>query len=826
MKKTIILLLTCLLTGIPLHSQVLTQYNIENGLIRNELNKAKKNTKTIKMPSFDLEKLMKEDREMAFEDVPFRFGHGFDVDYTLNDGVWTNYDNGRLWSLTFSSKDANSLNFVFEDFSLPEGAYLYITNQSESVVYGPVMPESIPKDGYFLTDLIPGSEATICLFEPNSKKNASKIKIKRVVHGYRGIVINDSNGNVGGSASCNIPVENHPEYQDESNAVALIMLEDGSSLCSGSLIMTTDMSFKPYLLTAFHCISYIDSLLLDYEINRVNHWAIKFGFKQSSNFSVTFNGAQFLSGWVRSDFSLVRILEDVKRFPLTWLGWDNTGNVPTNGAGIHHPHGDYMKISIYEEPAISSLWYGDPVHHHWRVGWNEGITEGGSSGSPLLDQNKRVVGQLHGIVYEFGDDEITPPCDILYSNYGQFYYSWTGAGSADKRLSNWLDSIGTGQQTMNTDHYYHISGDETLYNQSVYSITHIADLMSYFTVSWSLSGNNAPNFTVQNDTPNTNQCTVTRKEHPVNSWDNRVTLNAHIMYNGVTFATISKEITTPYIYGPDNPCLTDGYCVNSLPSNCTVSWDFSGTGYSVVTDFVPEDTIQNNGFCVQRTSSQDFANGTITANLSNGNTLTKHISSAAGLTGTWYQTSSHFPPYIPDATPSNLECGVMYIVDQNKKIVLQSDDFIDATLTCNNGNVSLMHFQNSNIASFYTNTNNGNTFTVRGYKSGTCIVYKFIFKAIGEPILYLSVNSSGHDYVFSLLEKQAEERSGENLSKSQYSGKWQLTITQYETGQTVYEGNCDSQSITVNTAGWKSGVYVVIAKANDNTITQKISISE
>jgi hypothetical protein len=32
------------------------------------------------MPSFNLDSLLEEDRELADLDIPFRFGHGFDVD--------------------------------------------------------------------------------------------------------------------------------------------------------------------------------------------------------------------------------------------------------------------------------------------------------------------------------------------------------------------------------------------------------------------------------------------------------------------------------------------------------------------------------------------------------------------------------------------------------------------------------------------------------------------------------------------------------------------------------------------------------------------------
>lgn len=46
---------------------------------------------------------------------------------------------------------AVSLNFVFEDFSLPNGAYLNIVNSDETIVYGPVTSDRIPNDKHVQT---------------------------------------------------------------------------------------------------------------------------------------------------------------------------------------------------------------------------------------------------------------------------------------------------------------------------------------------------------------------------------------------------------------------------------------------------------------------------------------------------------------------------------------------------------------------------------------------------------------------------------------------------------------------------------------------------
>ena len=72
--------------------------------------------------------------------------------------------------------------------------------------------------------------------------------------------------------------------------------------------------------------------------------------------------------------------------------------------------------------------------------WDHGATEGGSSGSPLFDQDGRIIGQLHGgdsFCYEGGSDW-----------YGRLSRSWTGGGTASTGLKDWLDPLDTGATTL------------------------------------------------------------------------------------------------------------------------------------------------------------------------------------------------------------------------------------------------------------------------------------------------------------------------------------------------------------------------------------------
>jgi lysyl endopeptidase len=88
-----------------------------------------------------------------------------------------------------------------------------------------------------------------------------------------------------------------------------------------------------------------------------------------------------------------------------------------------------MKISTFTTPLLradNSILCGiNPIGDlQWIVNWNSGITEGGSSGSPLFDQNHRVVGQLGG-----GPSSCTATAACRQDAYGRFDNSWTGGGT-------------------------------------------------------------------------------------------------------------------------------------------------------------------------------------------------------------------------------------------------------------------------------------------------------------------------------------------------------------------------------------------------------------
>ncbi|NJO87804.1 MAG: T9SS type A sorting domain-containing protein [Chloroflexia bacterium] len=141
-----------------------------------------------------------------------------------------------------------------------------------------------------------------------------------------------------------------------------------------------------------------------------------------------------------------------------------------------------MKISFDNDQANEGNWVGGD-NNHWVVEFDDGVVEHVSSGSPLFDQDRRIVGQLHG------NDEYNDNLDYCVqerAQYGQFSESWNGGNSVGTSLRTWLTNDPNIWRT-NTIVFPQITGTRYLCSEGWnYSIT---NLPAGSTVSWNASNN-------------------------------------------------------------------------------------------------------------------------------------------------------------------------------------------------------------------------------------------------------------------------------------------------------------------------------------------------
>lgn len=396
------------------------------------------NNSVINLASFDLNALKLEDEILDLhKDIPYRFGHNFDVNYTTeNSGEWINLNNGdRLWRITFFSQDALTLNFLLKNYDLAEGCSLFFYNEDFTSVLGSFTNKNNQVHKNLATHLIIGNKITLEFYEPSEAKNLSTFTISRITHGYRSLKLPTKGPGDSGNCNNNVICSVGDNWRDEIRSVGIIIV-GGSTQCTGALINNTCLDKKPYFLTANHCTSGED----------VTTWSIGFNFESTScNSNTGYNSPSFQSVNVLalrannggSDFSLLELVnQPPTSYNVFFAGWDKSGTNPTSQVAIHHPSGDLKKISFDNDPATPSTAFGGA--QTWHISnWEDGTTEPGSSGSPLFDQNHRIIGQLYGGSAWCGNN--------VDDFYGRFDVSWNGGSNNANQLVSWLDDCNTNE---------------------------------------------------------------------------------------------------------------------------------------------------------------------------------------------------------------------------------------------------------------------------------------------------------------------------------------------------------------------------------------------
>jgi hypothetical protein len=448
------------------------------------------------LPSLNMRKIEQEDIEDEANGMPPRFGYKYEVNYNLeNSGEWTNLPDGsKIWRLVISSPGALSINLLYDKFWIPDGAKFFIYSNDRKHSIGAFTSANNKGDSKdiqgFATGLVYSDRVTLEYWLPKQVKDIGNISIAYVVHGYRYILLPDSEkAGYGQSGSCNININcNQGQgWQNEKNAIAMILV-NGNRWCTGSLVNTTANDNRPLFLTANHCLTGGSDAITS---PNLSHWSFYWHYESPgcTNAVPTIrstSGATVVANNGASDFALLRLTEDPRsKTGVTpyYLGWDRSGNSGTGGVGIHHPNGDIKKISIYTAAPQSTGYLNNTVNangNHWRVLWSSGTTEGGSSGSPLINNDRRVIGQLHGGYAS---------CSALTSPdwYGKLSVSWTGNGATDsrRRLRDWLDPAGSNPATLDGSSIPTITGSSLV----CYSPTQFAlENPPAGTITWSVTG--------------------------------------------------------------------------------------------------------------------------------------------------------------------------------------------------------------------------------------------------------------------------------------------------------------------------------------------------
>lgn len=208
----------------------------------------------------------------------------------------------------------------------------------------------------------------------------------------------------GSSQTCEVNARCEERADKLGRAVCRLIINN-QNLGTGTLVNNTAGDRSPLVLTSAHVVA----------SNKLRSCTALFGFTEPfcdadgyySRGSDQIDGAELVAFDAATDMAVLKL----KRSPtLTsspyWAGWERADDTAEELICVHHPHGDTQKASeastatahtTYETTDKNATGGGFRPKAFWNIGrWTAGATEGGSSGSALVNASGRVIGALSG----------------------------------------------------------------------------------------------------------------------------------------------------------------------------------------------------------------------------------------------------------------------------------------------------------------------------------------------------------------------------------------------------------------------------------------------
>ena len=353
---------------------------------------------------------------------------------------------GYVWRVGIHAEHALSLNLFIENYRMQQGMALYVYGRSTDNMAGPFDFRNNANGGVLPVQSLPGDRLIVEWNIPIQALPRNDFTITSIGYGFRDAAAHGKMVSSAVSASCNVDINcrtgNHWQRDKRSVVRMETIIRTGSvtktQYCTGTLVnqaVDADRK-KPYILTAHHCIS-SDEL--------ARNTTFVFGYEnpycggKAISIPAGITGSSMIANKRELDFALVELSGGISSVHRPYYaGWNTSPAAPQGATGIHHPQGGVKKISVETDPLVTGT-FSDPETNlycdkdgHWIVKrWEEGVTEPGSSGSPIFDTEHKIVGLLSG-----GAATCSNPVNDYY---GKFSEQWNRYPIAGESLKPWLD---------------------------------------------------------------------------------------------------------------------------------------------------------------------------------------------------------------------------------------------------------------------------------------------------------------------------------------------------------------------------------------------------
>lgn len=350
------------------------------------------------------------------------------VDINLDNGQ-TFIENGyKVSRIGLRSENAKGISLFFDKFILPEGGKLFVYNPEQTIILGAFTSKNNNEENSLLIRPLASDSVVVEYQEPLDASFEAELHISLATHELR--AVNDFLV----SNLCSPHATHEEKTSVLRQSVCLLFMVGTSTSSYGSGALINNPEHKPYVYTAGHNIK--DEGIATRTIYYFNYEVPAQDSTFQGSFQFSISGSKLLSRDEDVDFALVELnkMPPIEYRPYL-AAWTRSTTPKAPFMCIQHPYGDVKKVSYTNSDLNITVFNNNRIRTYWHVKqWDKGVTEQGSSGSPLFDDNGYIIGELTG-----GSSF----CNTPYNDYFcMFSAAWNYYSDSSKQLAIYLDPNG------------------------------------------------------------------------------------------------------------------------------------------------------------------------------------------------------------------------------------------------------------------------------------------------------------------------------------------------------------------------------------------------